>query len=379
MTQIYNNNSLIDNSYFYIIKFNYFLNMIEKLMSKKKPFFPINIKLNEYLNEYNRNLKIPIFYEDLKRFSGSFSVFNKDDKDTLWVRVFYSEHERKDIDLSLKKVYNLLHSDGNESNIDFLNIDAIDYCTFGNSKPFRIKIRNKLNDNFTYFYVKKADASRVYGLELENLLSPYNLNFLINKDTLIEEHVAGIPGDEFFEEHLEKCNNSEKSQIAKEFVKFNERCMIRLLGDMRSYNYVIIPTHDFDQVIYKIRAIDFDQQSYEGNLKVYRPQFFKENKFIMNLIKDKLDSHSLDQYKTEERSIIAKRILSSESRTKKIINCMISDNISSKENISLLSNQIFKLTKDDNFNKTKNMGEILRASFNYVLRNYENHEMLSIN
>ena len=379
MTQIYNNNSLIDNSYFYIIKFNYFLNMIEKLMSKKKPFFPINIKLNEYLNDYNRNLKIPIFYEDLKRFSGSFSVFNKDDKDTLWVRVFYSEHERKDIDLSLKKVYNLLHSDGNESNIDFLNIDAIDYCTFGNSKPFRIKIRNKLNDNFTYFYVKKADASRVYGLELENLLSPYNLNFLINKDTLIEEHVAGIPGDEFFEEHLEKCNNSEKSQIAKEFVKFNERCMIRLLGDMRSYNYVIIPTHDFDQVIYKIRAIDFDQQSYEGNLKVYRPQFFKENKFIMNLIKDKLDSHSLDQYKTEERSIIAKRILSSESRTKKIINCMISDNISSKENISLLSNQIFKLTKDDNFNKTKNMGEILRASFNYVLRNYENHEMLSIN
>ena len=379
MTQIYNNNSLIDNSYFYIIKFNYFLNMIEKLMSKKKPFFPINIKLNEYLNEYNRNLKIPIFYEDLKRFSGSFSVFNKDDKDTLWVRVFYSEHERKDIDLSLKKVYNLLHSDGNESNIDLLNIDAIDYCTFGNSKPFRIKIRNKLNDNFTYFYVKKADASRVYGLELENLLSPYNLNFLINKDTLIEEHVAGIPGDEFFEEHLEKCNNSEKSQIAKEFVKFNERCMIRLLGDMRSYNYVIIPTHDFDQVIYKIRAIDFDQQSYEGNLKVYRPQFFKENKFIMNLIKDKLDSHSLDQYKTEERSIIAKRILSSESRTKKIINCMISDNISSKENISLLSNQIFKLTKDDNFNKTKNMGEILRASFNYVLRNYENHEMLSIN
>ena len=50
MTQIYNNNSLIDNSYFYIIKLNYFLNMIEKLMSKKKPFFPINIKLNEYLN-----------------------------------------------------------------------------------------------------------------------------------------------------------------------------------------------------------------------------------------------------------------------------------------------------------------------------------------
>ena len=353
--------------------------MTEKLMSKKKPFFPITKDLNEYLSLYNRNLKIPIFYEDLKRFSGSFVVYNKNDKDTLWVRVFYSEHEREDIDLSLKKVYNLLHSDGNESNIDFLNIDAIDYCTFGNSKPFRIKIRNKLNDNFTYFYVKKADASRVYGLELENLLSPYNLNFLINQDTLIEEHVAGIPGDEFYEEHLINCNNSEKSQIAKEFVKFNERCMIRLLGDMRSYNYVIIPTHDFDQVVYKIRAIDFDQQCFEGNLKVYRPQFFKENKKVMNLVKDKLDSKSVDQYKIEERSIIAKRILSSENRTKEILKCMMSDNISTKENINILSKQVFSLTRDKNFNNVINMGEILRGSFNYVLKNYENHEMLGVN
>ena len=353
--------------------------MTEKLMSKKKPFFPITKELNEYLSLYNRNLKIPIFYEDLKRFSGSVVVYNKNDKDTLWVRVFYSEHERADIDLSLKKVYNLLHSDGNESNIDFLNIDAIDYCTFGNSKPFRIKIRNKLNDNFTYFYVKKADASRVYGLELENLLSPYNLNFLINQDTLIEEHVAGIPGDEFYEEHLINCNNSEKSQIAKEFVKFNERCMIRLLGDMRSYNYVIIPTHDFDQVVYKIRAIDFDQQCFEGNLKVYRPQFFKENKKVMNLVKDKLDSKSVDQYKIEERSIIAKRILSSENRTKEILKCMMSDNISTKENVNILSKQVFSLTRDKNFNNVINMGQILRGSFNYVLKNYENHEMLGVN
>ena len=42
-----------------------------------------------------------------------------------------------------------------------------------------VKIRNILNDNFTYFYVKKADASRIYGLELEHMLSPYNLNFLV--------------------------------------------------------------------------------------------------------------------------------------------------------------------------------------------------------
>ena len=190
--------------------------MTEKLMSKKKPFFPINDRLNEYLSEYNRNLKIPVFYEDLKRFSGSVSVFNKKDKDTLWVRVFYSEFERQDIDLSLKKVYNLLHSDGNESNIDLLNIDAIDYCTFGNSKPFRIKIRNIVNDNFTYFYVKKTDASRIYGIEFEHMLSPRNLNFLVNRSSLIEEHIAGIPGDIFIKEYLPKCSEYQTSQIATE-------------------------------------------------------------------------------------------------------------------------------------------------------------------
>ena len=296
----------------------------------------------------------------------------------MWTRVYYSDSELKEIDHNLKKLYTILYSDGNESTISYLNIDAIDYCTFGNSKPFRVKVRNILNDNFTYFYVKKTDASRIYGIEFEHMLSPRNLNFLVNRSSLIEEHIAGIPGDVFIKEYLPKCSEYQKSQIAKEYVKFNERCMIRLLGDMRSYNYVVIPIHDFDQVIYKIRAIDFDQQCYEGNLQIYRPQFFKENKRIINIIKEKLQKNSVDQYKIEERSIIAKRILSSVERSKKILKCMLSDNISKKENIKLLSQQIYSLTADSNFKNASCMGEIMKASFDYILKNYENHEMLSV-
>ena len=114
-----------------------------------------------------------------------------------------------EIDLNLKRIYTKLHSDGNQKIIPYLSVDAIDYCTFGNSKPFRIKIRNILNDNFAYFYVKKADASRIYGLELEHMLSPHNLNFLVYNDTLIEEHIIGIPGDEFIENMLPSCSSSE--------------------------------------------------------------------------------------------------------------------------------------------------------------------------
>lgn len=340
-------------------------------ISKKKPSYPINDKLHDYLNEYNRNIRLPIFYEDLLRFQGSIVVYDKNDEDTLWIRVYYNEFERAEIDLSLKRVYSNLISDGNETIFKYLSVDAIDFCTFGNSKPFRVKVRNILNDNYTYFYVKKADASRVYGLELEHMLSPYNLNFLVYKDTLIEEHIAGIPGDEFIKTMLPECNASEKAQIAKEFVKFNERCMIRLLGDMRSYNYVIVPTHDFDHVVFKIRAIDFDQQSYEGKLKIYRPQFFKENFKMVELVKDKIQKESIDQYKIEERSIVARRMISYHDRIAELLDCMQDDIISIPKYIDMLKEEIYQYTLDMEFRKSKTMGDVLKNALDFVKRNYQ--------
>ncbi|AUC21302.1 MULTISPECIES: hypothetical protein [Polaribacter] len=341
-----------------------------KLMSKKKPTFPINDMLSDYLKKYNRNVKIPIFYDDLLRFQGSVTVYDNNDEDTLWIRTYYSEWDRIEIDNSLKKIYTMLLSDGSEETIPFLNVDAIDYCTFGNSKPFRIKVRNILNDNSTYFYVKKADASRVYGLELEHILSPHNINFLVYKDTLIEEHIVGIPGDDFIKNFLPKCTELEKSQIAKEFVKFKERCLVRLLGDMRSYNYVVTPTHDFFSIIYKIRAIDFDQQSFEGNLKVYNLQFMKENFKMVEMVGKKLQNSSIEQYKIEERSFMAKRMITAPRRTERLIACMKNDTISYPENIALLKKQLMKYVGDVKFKDCNNMGEILDTILSFVKRNY---------
>lgn len=350
----------------------------EKLMSKKKPAYPVIPELDVYLDHYNRKIEIPIFYEDLLRFSGSVVVYDNEGNDTLWVRVYYSDSDRKEIDLSLKKVYSILLSDGSDRIFQYLNIDAVDFCTFGNSKPFRIRVRNILNDNFTYFYIKKTDASRIYGLELEHMLSPYNLNFLVYKNTLIEEHIAGIPGDVFIKDILPSCTESEKSQLAKEFVKFNERCTIRLLGDMRSYNYVIVPVHDFDHVVYRIRAIDFDQQCFEGKLKVYRPQFFKENNVMVELVRKKLLADSVEQYKVEERSIVAKRIISSGSRIKKLVNIARKDNISLPENVEQLRREIYEFTQDVTFKRTKGMGDILSSALAFVKRNYEDVSMKQI-
>ena len=356
----------------------YFMGISKKLISKKKPFYPISKELKLFLKDHDRWMDNVISYDDLLRYSDSINLYDKMNKDTLWVRLIFNESERQEIDENLKIIYTLLHSDGNPSSIPYLNIDSVDYCTFGNSKPFRIKIRNIVNDNFTYFYVKKTDASRVYGIEFEHMLSPRNLNFLVNNSSLIEEHIAGIPGDIFIEEYLPRCTELQKSQIAKEYVKFNERCMIRLLGDMRSYNYVVIPIHDFDQVIYKIRAIDFDQQCFEGKFSVYRPQFFKENKPMMDIVRDKLKTDSIIQYKIEERSTISRRLIISDERMKLLINIMKKDTVSKKENVENLKNEIYKFTNEENFKKCESMGELMEQTLDYLKRNYQNVSLIDL-
>ena len=350
----------------------------KKLISKKKPFFHISKKLKDFLKTHDRWIDDVISYDDLLRFSDSVNLYDKKNRDTLWIRLIFNESERQEIDKNLKIIYTLLHSDGNPSSIPYLTIDSVDYCTFGNSKPFRIKIRNIVNDNFTYFYVKKTDASRVYGIEFEHMLSPRNLNFLVNDSSLIEEHIAGIPGDIFIQEYLPKCSEIQKSQIAKEYVKFNERCMIRLLGDMRSYNYVVIPIHDFDQVIYKIRAIDFDQQCFEGKFSVYRPQFFKENKAMMDLVRSKLKTDSITQYKIEERSTISRRLIISDERMKLLIGIMKEDTVSTNENVINLRKEIFKFTNEDSFLRCESMGDLMEKTLIYLKRNYQNVSLIDL-
>ena len=338
-------------------------------ISKKKLIYPINPELREYLAEYDRTISTPISYEDLLRFTDSYPILDKDGKETLWDGVMYSHYEMDEIHQGLIKIYQRLRSDGNREATTHLIVDSIDFCTFGNTHPFRIKIRNLHNDIHDYFYVKKADASRIYGLELEHLLSPNRIDFLVHKNTLIEEHVSGIPGDIFLEKYLDE--NQSRKRIAKEFVKFNERCFLRLLGDQRSYNFVMVLTPDFDEIKYRIRSIDFDQQSYEGRMNLYKPQFYKENLQYVKFVMDYIDESSIRQYQHEERSLMAKRLLVGNIRIKKLIEIMKKDEIAPKEKVVQLREEIHQYLKDNNFKSCETMGDIVEAVLNFTLRNYE--------
>lgn len=334
--------------------------------SRKKIFVPIKAPLERYLNNYNRARKLPVQYEDLSRFTMSTSLIDSEGNDTLWETVYYSETDTQELYKALTAIYALLKTDGDMGVLQHLSVARIDFCTFGNTKPFRIRIINHYNDNYDHFYIKRADASRVYGLELEYLLSPNTLMYLVDGNTLIEEHVAGIPGDQFIERNLE-VNPFNQIRIAKEFIKFNERCFVRLLGDMRAYNYVVDITPDIEGSQYRIRAIDFDQQSYEGRKNFYLPQYFKENNPIIFLGIQHMTPETVTQYQLEERSLIANRVKASRRRLDNLFGVMMRDKISAPSKVLQLAKELSKHHGTDIFMPCKNMGELVYKNIELLL------------
>lgn len=335
-------------------------------ISKKKAHYKISPELRKYLKSYSREKNVPISYKDLTHFNYSSPIYDKNGKDTLWQAVLYDQLDMLEIYEGLKKIYATLFMDGDFSVCEYLIIERVEYCTFGNSKPFRIRMRNALNDNYSYYYVKTADASRVYGLEIEHILSPNKVNYIVDDNTLIEDHIAGIPGDEFIKSYFTDSNVN-VIRIAKEFIKFNERCFVTLLGDMRSYNYVVDITPDFEEAQYRIKAIDFDQQCYEGKMKMYLPQFFKENSPAVRLCLKHITKETTFQYQKEERVLIAKRLRSSRYRVKDLLDIMSKDQISTPEKVAQLKRELAQHHDDDSFEKCRNMGEILKKNLKVML------------
>jgi hypothetical protein len=336
-------------------------------ISRKKPIYPVSLALRKYLRKYQRDAKLPIGYSDLLNFHESFPVLDNSGKDTFWESPLYPPHEIDRIHQGLKVAYALLKASGNLRVVEHKYIARIDYCTFGNSNPFRIKIVNRLNDVYDYFYVKKADASRIYGLELEEIFSPNQVNYLVDGVTLIEEHIAGIPGDIFVKTQLNHIDYK-PTRIAKEFVKFNERCKITLLGDMRSYNFVMQITPDFDDFQFHLRAIDFDQQFYEGNPRVYMPQYFKENLPYVKMAMDHLTERTVLQYQQEEQSSIMYQARSERHRLLELRDVSKRDDISTKENILELKNGLAKFHNDAAYYKCTSMTDIIELNIKNVIR-----------
>ena len=366
------------------------------LISRKKPTYPVSDYLAEYLGAYGR-LAHPreasgggasgarprksaargVTYDDLMRAAGQVPVYDEHGTDTLWSTLYYGPAEQREIHDALRETYALLKSDGDLSTVEHLYIDRVDLCHYGNTLPLRVRIVNRLNENFDYFYVKRADANRVYGLELEHVLSPNYINFFVRLDgptvreqTLVEEHIVGLPGDAFIRDALPD-NRFDQVRLAKEFVKFNERCFVRLLGDMHAGNWVVDVTPDFEKLHYRMRPIDFDQQSHHGTRRVYLPQFFAQNNRVIAFGLEHLTERTVDQYQREERALIAGRLRVSHARYEALMDVMREDLISDPGNVRALARALADHYDDADFTRAQTMGEVVYHSLELLQRRAE--------
>ncbi len=343
----------------------------------KKPIYPVQPGLREYLARYNREVRLPLTYMDLFYFHVSGPLLDKEGKDTLWQTVGYRSFEMPKIFEGLKEIYALLKSGGDRSALEHLYVDRVDYCLFGNTQPFRIRIVNSYNDNQDYFYVKRADSSRIYGLELEHLLSPNRMHYLTCENTLVEEHVAGIPGDLFIKEWLH--NPQVKIvRLAKELVKFNERCFLRLLGDMRACNFVMDMTPDVEEVQIRIRAMDFDQQCHNERMRFYLPQFFKDNKDLVAYCMEHLNPQTATQYQREEQSLILRRMQLIHGRLRALLDAMALEHMAPERNVVQLRAELADHTGEAAFLECSTMGELVRTSLESLIERHGHSASLSL-
>lgn len=335
---------------------------------QKKPSFPISDGLRSYLRRTRRDRELPIAYDRLRRFVESIPLADAAGRPTLWESVMYDRIEMESLYEDLKRMYAILRVDGDLSVMQHLYIDRIDFCAFGNSAPFRIRIVNAYNDNPDHFYIKRGDASRVYGLELEHLLSPNRMNYLTSGATLVEEHVAGIPGDVFIDRWLHS-SEMKPIRVAKELVKFNERSFVRLLGDMRSYNFVVVVTPDFEGAQIRIRAMDFDQQSYEGRMNFYRPQFFKDNQALALFCIERLRLETARQYQREEQVLMLQRAAVTEDRLLTLLAAMSADTLAPRENVIELRESLAEHYGRKDYLRCESMGDLVRENLESIRLN----------
>src|SRR5690349_23500938 len=115
----------------------------EKTNLLKKPFYPISESLRLYLKRYEREVRLPVTYDDLyNNLSFSVALKDKEGKPTEWEKVIYDLREWQYLKEGLIDIYAILKTKGDPAYSKHWDVESIDYCPFGNSNPFRIRIIN---------------------------------------------------------------------------------------------------------------------------------------------------------------------------------------------------------------------------------------------
>jgi hypothetical protein len=326
----------------------------------QKETYPVLPPLQQYLQQYQRDIELPLAYTDLLHYRYTDSIKDEDGRHTHWENVVYEKALQETLSQKTLEVYSLLKN----INTNDFTVTAIDFCEFANSMPFRITVANNRSGVQDCFYIKAADTNRVFGLELEHLLSPNRTNFLYHNHTLVEEHIEGIPGDLFLQSAAD-ISPQQQSALAEAFIRFNENCFARLLGDMRSYNFVVT-AHPEKNYQLLIRAIDFDQQSYEGNMHLYLPQFYKENYGYVQMALNLLGQDEIEKIRENERLQLSATVQRNSLRLQHLFAAMAMQEISENYKVLRLRQELGEYHGTTRFSTLTTMGRLVQQQVQQV-------------
>jgi hypothetical protein len=127
---------------------------------------------------------------------------------------------------------------------------------------------------------------------------------------------------------------------------------------MRSVNYVVDITPDFEEVQYRVRTIDFDQQSYEGKGNIYLAFRFNSNRAVTRLAFEVLNRKSIDQYVAEEHAQMARRAKVESGRLRALLGIMRREEIAPREHVVTLAKELDRMHGTDDFGDCQTMGEL---------------------
>lgn len=333
----------------------------------QKEIFAVSDHLRGYLKKFGRATSLPILYTDLLNYSFADSVKDKKGKWTHWERATYEAPHFAQLSRPLVATYCLLKNAPAEAGA--ITIQGIEFCEFGNSIPFRVKLFNENTGESDFFYIKQADASRVYGLELESLLTHNTINFLYDRNSLVEEHISGIAGDLFLQ-HSPPLDDIDSIALSKAFVRFNESCFLRLLGDMRSYNFVVNTGMEEGKKTFRFRPIDFDQQSYEGHKDFYLPASFPENLPYVELVGQTLSPETVDESREAEFISAAVKTRCHRRQLAELLDCMVNDELSVTYKIKRLKKELNEHFTTSGYTFCHTMGEVVKQQLRQILQEY---------
>jgi hypothetical protein len=325
------------------------------LMQKDR--YEVSEPLLQYLHQYRRVYLLPLRYPQLLHYRYTDAIRDAQGKHTHWEKVTYTEALWQELKPQLLETARLLFQQPSLN-----RLLALDFCEYANSMPFRVRVADVAGQEMIY-YIKSSDASRVFGLELEHLLSGNSIHYLYQQHTLIEAHIAGIPGDDFLPQ-LSAFTATEKQELAKAFVAFNESCFVRLLGDMRSYNFV---QYQAPGAAYHFRAIDFDNQCSEGSLHFYLPQFYKENYSYVQLVKHVWNEAQIEHCRAVQRQTMLANALQQKQRLLHFLQIIASETLADTYKVIQLQQQLNAYHHTAAFASCHTMGQLLQQQLNVML------------